>query len=394
MLNRYEKAGKSLASRTRHAIGWLAAVWLMGFASQVMAQEPVWKTAYTKRGFVGNFDARLAGGVGTILRMRTPLCFDGTQVRVYGVGSWEKEVTLSGLWLVQGKDDKGQVTGKRYAITFKGEPGVTVPPRASSVVSDVISIPVQRGTWYEEDQFSSDFYPYAYEVDQGWWHRAPGTSKPGEPDSGKIGRLGLTRRIDVLTTDTRPLIACYGDSITHGFGSTPNAGTRYPDVLAKLADRPVINLGMNGDTIAHSINAPNEIAGLAGVEQVIFLMGINDIVSSTGPRNVDEYANIARQLISMFHQRKLKILWCTIPPCGGLAQMDKHPEREILREQINDWIRASKAPDAVIDFDKVLADPAKPTWLLEDCQSDRIHPNDKGYAKMGEAAAEVVKSLK
>jgi len=41
-------------------------------------------------------------------------------------------------------------------------------------------------------------------------------------------------------------IICYGDSITFGYGV--NLGEDYPTALAKIVNRPVINVGVDGDT--------------------------------------------------------------------------------------------------------------------------------------------------
>jgi acyl-CoA thioesterase-1 len=51
--------------------------------------------------------------------------------------------------------------------------------------------------------------------------------------------------------DTRPVVLCYGDSITAGYGL--EAGKTYPDVLQKLLDEKgykyhVVNAGISGDT--------------------------------------------------------------------------------------------------------------------------------------------------
>jgi acyl-CoA thioesterase I len=53
------------------------------------------------------------------------------------------------------------------------------------------------------------------------------------------------------TTDSRPAIVCFGDSLTAGFGVDP--GKSYPDVLQQELDRRgyryrVVNLGVSGDT--------------------------------------------------------------------------------------------------------------------------------------------------
>jgi len=362
-----------------------------------IAAEPVWKTAFVKRGYVGNLSAPGAGSEAT-LRVRTPIPFDGTKVRLFGTGSLEHEVTLSSLWLVPADGDRGAgETGQagRHAITFAGQPGITVPKGLKGIRSDEVALPIQAGLWHLEDTYTSPSFPYAYDIDTVRWSRPPAGLKPGQPASGAIKhvRTGLIRRIDVLTMDIRPLVACYGDSITQGYGATPDAGARYPDVLARRIDRPTLNLGVNGDTLAQNRFAANGIAELAGVEQVVFLMGINDIVSGTGFKTAEEYAAIANPLIQQFRDRKLRIVWCTIPPAGGLKQMDDDPAKEALRVAVNQWIRTNRTADAIADFDRALADPNKPAWLREDCQGDRIHPSDKGYAVMADVAAEALKTL-
>ena len=53
---------------------------------------------------------------------------------------------------------------------------------------------------------------------------------------------------------------------------------------------------------------------------------------------------------------------------------------------MNQWIRTSKAFDAVIDFDAVLRDPTHPARILPAYDSgDHVHPNDAGYAAMADA---------
>ena len=59
---------------------------------------------------------------------------------------------------------------------------------------------------------------------------------------------------------------------------------------------------------------------------------------------------------------------------------------EEKRQAVNRWIRTSGAYDAVIDFDRVLRDPAHLTRLLPEYDSgDHVHPNDLGYRAMADA---------
>lgn len=58
-------------------------------------------------------------------------------------------------------------------------------------------------------------------------------------------------------------------------------------------------------------------------------------------------------------------------------------EKEKMRQRVKDWIRQSSPVDAVVDFDRALADPQEPVRLKRefDC-GDHLHPSDAGYAEM------------
>jgi lysophospholipase L1-like esterase len=62
------------------------------------------------------------------------------------------------------------------------------------------------------------------------------------------------------------------------------------------------------------------------------------------------------------------------------------PEKEKIRLAVNQWIRTSGRFDGVIDFDKLMEDPARPGHMQSayDC-GDHLHPNDAGYAAMASA---------
>ncbi len=59
---------------------------------------------------------------------------------------------------------------------------------------------------------------------------------------------------------------------------------------------------------------------------------------------------------------------------------------EAQRQAVNQWIRTSKAYDAVIDFDKAIRDPRNPATMRPAYDSgDNLHPNDAGYQAMADA---------
>ena len=91
-----------------------------------------------------------------------------------------------------------------------------------------------------------------------------------------------------------------------------------------------------------------------------------------------------RQLIARAHRRGIRVIGTTITPFEG---RDSHtPDKEVVRQAVNSWIRSSAEFDAVVDFDSVLRDPSHPPRLLPAFDSgDHLHTNDAGYVAMASA---------
>jgi lysophospholipase L1-like esterase len=128
----------------------------------------------------------------------------------------------------------------------------------------------------------------------------------------------------------------------------------------------------------------------AGVRDIILLEGINDIGFSVSPANPDGVIVAARiiggyeRLIAEAHARHIRIFGATLLPFRGAGYYTS--EGEATREAVNTWIRTSGAFDGVIDFDKVMRDPADP-WRLNPVydSGDHLHPDDAGYLAMANA---------
>jgi lysophospholipase L1-like esterase len=135
------------------------------------------------------------------------------------------------------------------------------------------------------------------------------------------------------------------------------------------------------------------VLGQAGVTHVIVLLGINDIghPGSVAPESETVSANdiIAglQQLIARAHEKDLTIIGATLLPFENTTIANFYsPQKEVLREAVNQWIRGTHAFDAVIDFDKALRDPSHPTRLLPGYDGgDHLHPSDAGHAAMANA---------
>jgi lysophospholipase L1-like esterase len=201
-------------------------------------------------------------------------------------------------------------------------------------------------------------------------------------------------------------VVAFGDSITDGQASTANGNRRWPDMLARrlqlelgvAGNIGVANRGISGNSLLTDyptamlggqkglVRFDRDVLATSGARWVINLIGINDIVYSSGsnPIPVNNLINGHLQLVSRARARGLRAIGATLTPLEGQAYFTA--ARENVRKRFNDWLRSSGAYDAVIDFDLVLRDPARPTRLRAAYDSgDHLHPNNAGYQAMAQA---------
>ncbi|MEU9706452.1 GDSL-type esterase/lipase family protein [Streptomyces sp. NPDC047981] len=89
-------------------------------------------------------------------------------------------------------------------------------------------------------------------------------------------------------------------------------------------------------------------------------------------------------MIRQAHAKGIKVVGSTLTPVKGSFYAT--PEVEAKRDAFNHWVRTSGAYDAVVDFDRAVADPADPDRILPAYDSgDHIHPGDAGYRAMARA---------
>jgi lysophospholipase L1-like esterase len=202
----------------------------------------------------------------------------------------------------------------------------------------------------------------------------------------------------------RGAVVAFGDSITDGSFSTPDADNRYPDELAErlvAAGRPigVLNAGIGGNRVL--TDAPGlgekatarfqrDVLDRPGVRTVIVLEGINDIgmgEAAGAPVTAQQLIDGHRVLIRAARARGVRIIGATITPTKGVPYPGYYTDRgEAVRDAVNHWIRTSGEYDAVVDFDRALADPADPDRMRPDYDGgDALHPNDAGMRAMAEA---------
>ena len=215
--------------------------------------------------------------------------------------------------------------------------------------------------------------------------------------------------VDVAASAQGAAVVTLGDSITDGHGATTNGNDRWPDVLAKrLLGTPatrtvsVLNHGIGGNRLLLDGLGPNALARFdrdvvaqTGVRYVIVFEGVNDLGTLTrdAPASVAEHKALVERIESAYeqmivraHAHGIRVIGATITPYGGSDYYHPGAESEADRQAINQWIRDPKHFDALVDFDKVTRDPARPDHLNAALDSgDHLHPSATGYKAMGEA---------
>jgi lysophospholipase L1-like esterase len=351
------------------------------------------------------------------LREIVHLSLGGTAVRVRFSNFFGRQsLEIGSAHLALRTSDSTILAASERALTFGGAPGVVVPPNAF-VVSDAVKLEVPA----ESDLAISIFVPHAASA-AGMHSFAQQTSYVGAGDLTAAPSIANPRAIaswvflagvDVSAPVSTGAIAVFGDSRVDGDGSTPNANARWTNVLAKRLSQQgvplgVLNAGIVGNRILH--DAPQEavelgVNGLArfeqdaldqpGVKYVIVLEGIVDIglpgtALAPASEDVSEENLIVgmKQLIERAHERGMKIFGVTQTPFSGANTVPGifSAEKEARRKALNQWMRSSHAFDGVMDFDKVVRDPANPERIRAAFDSgDHLHPNDAGYEAMGNA---------
>ena len=358
----------------------------------------------------------------------------GDQVRLkFSNAAGTKPVTFAEMRIATRATGKQVSSGTTKPITFAGKTSVTIAP-GREVYSDVLDFAIAP-----EKDIAITFYLPGESGAIAWHAKALVTSYmngvgEGDAAADESGAklpyeirswLWLTE-IQAFKADSpdRRTIVAIGDSITDGSASTIDGHDRWPDVLNKRlraagSQTVVVNAGIGGNRIAAlrwgpvvygalatkdqiadqsgALKTPNarceacgepaitrlerDVLNLPNVSAVILFEGVNDL--GAGASFGDVIAGM-QDIILRARARGLKVYGGTITPYYGFAYDIATPD--ITRRQINDWIRNSKAFDAVFDFDAVVRDPDYPARLKPELSSpDRIHPNPKGYAAIAES---------
>ncbi len=341
----------------------------------------------------------------------------GGKVRVVLSNEYGKApVTLGAVHLAMGAADGAIVPGTDKALTFGGNPSVTIPPGAP-VVSDPVDLKLAPLSKVAVSFFVPDVAAAST------WHNDAKETTYLSGDGNFVAetrfdaaqkansRIYLTKILALAAPGSRAVVL-FGDSITDGDGSTPNADHRWPDYLAERLQKAgakvaTVNQGISGCRVLRDRMGDNALARMdrdvlaqERADTVVLMMGINDVgwpgtilvPKGEAAPTPEEIIAGYQQIVARAHAHGMRIVGATLTPFEDAFHNwmplygFNSPEKEVKREALNKWIRTSGAFDGVIDFDALTRDPANPKHLKPEFDSgDHLHPNDAGYKAMAES---------
>lgn len=295
--------------------------------------------------------------------------------------------------------------GSIKPVTF-GSASSLVMPAAAPALSDPVDLPVSAGAELVVSVALAS--PLLNDARGGGIVAlVPGDQTMREVFDNPAMMPGRSLVSAVSVSSSRPprVIVALGDSITDGNRARDDELHGWPEELAHRlnAARPgayaVVNAGIGGNRLlargwgaAGLARLDRDALRLDGVSHLILLEGINDIGMSgrsgfgdnpeiTAPELIAGY----RQVIARAQARGISVIIGTLLPSTG-SSSHSSPYNDQVRDLVNQWIRTSGEPDGVIDFNKVMTDPAAPGTMRRDYDSgDHLHPSEAGYKAMGDS---------
>ncbi|MDH6565478.1 lysophospholipase L1-like esterase [Streptomyces sp. SAI-117] len=356
----------------------------------------------------------------TTLRQVVRISGGGRQVRLRVTNEYGTAPLVIGAARIALTAPDGRITpGSERVLTFDGKQAVTVPTGAP-MLSDPIELCTPALSTLSVSLYLPDAVKsptcHAMGVQTAWTIPGNCVDAPTLPATAESLPLqALISGMDVRADVPLSTLAVIGDSNTDGSGTTPDTNRRWTDRLAeRLAERGgtavcVSNQGISGNRLLNEglgeaalARFDRDVLATPGLAHVIVAIGLGDIGVSYAPRDgsgpspeflamfpgapvtTDDLTAGYRQIIARARARGVRVYACTLTPYEGDEIFS--PEGERVRQEVNEWIRTSGAFDAVLDFDAVWSDPARPGRIREQFHAgDHLHGNDAGCRALGDS---------
>ena len=185
-----------------------------------------------------------------------------------------------------------------------------------------------------------------------------------------IALVGCGEKVPKLAKlGSADVIVAFGDSLTYGTGAQEHES--YPAVLAQMTGRQVIRAGVPGEVTAQGLQRLAEVIDEHHPKLMIVCLGGNDMLRKV---NAAEIKSNLRSIIKAIKDRGIAVVLVGVPQP---ALITSAPEfySELAREFAVPY--ESKVVTNVLYSAEMKADP--------------IHPNAKGYRRMAEALADLLR---
>ncbi len=387
---------------------FLLAISVTGYDSYAQEHsDPRWVTSWsTSPSTLPNSEDEPEGIADQTLRLIAHTSVGGSSVRIrlsnlHG----NKPITIGAASLAIQSEGSTIQADSNAALRFAGQSSVTIA-KGAVILSDPVAYPVPElanlsvSLYLPEDSGFLTAHALANQTNY-ISENGDHSSATELPVAAEIPAWNLLTAIDVINSEAVSAIATVGDSITDGWGSTASANQRWPNHFARklFSDAEgkkfaVVNAGISGNRVTTEANPlfgqnlqarlERDVLALSNVSHMVLMEGINDIGMSARAGLISASEVIAgyRQVIARAHARGIKIIGATLTPYEGAAYFTT--EGELIRQEVNAFIRNGGEFDAVIDFEKAVQDPANPSRILPAFTEDNLHPNDAGYKAMAD----------
>ena len=165
------------------------------------------------------------------------------------------------------------------------------------------------------------------------------------------------------------IIVAFGDSLTYGTGASESES--YPAVLAQLIKRKVVRAGVPGETTSGGLERLESVIDEYRPTLMIVSLGGNDMLRKVDDAEIK--ANL-RKIIQAIQGRGISVVLFGVPKPALITSAPA--------------FYADLAQELNVPYEgKIVTD----VLYKPDQKSDTIHPNAKGYRRMAEAFADLLK---
>ncbi len=374
------------------------------------------------------FESEARGAVDQTFRLIVRPDLWGSRVRLrFSNAFGTAPVTFDDVFVGLQATGGAVVNGTNERVTFDGGRSTVTIPAGRSAWSDAVALRfVERAAapLLDGRKLAVSFHTAAPTGPMTWHAKALQTSYVTAPRGGSRGgeesdaafpftttSWYFLDALDVMAPDATVVIACFGDSITDGTGSTLNGDDRWPDVLSRRLHAvhgsriSVVNAGIGGNRITgpaeYSPQSPfaggpsaldrmdRDLLSLSGLATVIWLEGINDLSPGASAEAVID--GLTRG-VARLRARGVRVIGATITSALGAAGAPGTPDVDARRQAINTFIRTGGLFDGSVDFDRATRDDTtgalRPEYQPGSTiggAGDKLHPNRAGYQAMAHA---------